>query len=203
MARKSTTVEDELEEFDDLEVEETDEEEDLEEELEDDEEEEEPAPRRRGRPKGSTTKKKPAKSAQTSKPVFGTNELLEHVNTKTGKSLDPKALRVVLRQLAEDGVVERTVGEDRARYSFSGVNDPQVKAVVAKVKSMGTKTRGRPKQEEDDEEEETPRRTRKTPAKKPAAKKPVTRRKTTTATKKPATTRRRKPAQEELEELED
>lgn len=220
MPRKSAAppVDDELDEFDDLEVEEDEEvedeeAEDLEDETDEDEEpEEKPARRRKTQKRATATKGKTTKKTSASsngKPVFGTSELLEHVNAKTGKSLDAKSLRVHLRKLAEEGVVERVVGEDRARYSFTGVNDPQVRAVVQAVKAATVKRpqRASKNAEVEDDEEETPRRrtsTRK-PAAKTPAKKPMTARKRTAATKstsKPATRRRRsKPADEEVEDL--
>lgn len=72
-----------------------------------------------------------------------------------------------MRRLAKEGVVDRTVGDDRGRYSFTGKNDPQVKAVVAAVKAGVKKTPAAKK-------------TTKKPASKPVAKK------TTAASKRKA-----------------
>lgn len=79
--------------------------------------------------------KKAAKKAPVREAVaFGTNELAAHVNAETGKSYDAYALRILLRKLAKDGVITRDESTGRARYSFSGPKDPQVKAIVKAVK---------------------------------------------------------------------
>lgn len=151
---------DEVEEFDELEVEE-----------EDEEEEEPPAKSRRTSKKPAA--KKPAAKKAAAEPTFGTKQLVDHVNKATNKNMDGRAVRIVLRRLANEGVIKRSVGDDRGRYSFTGPNDPQVKAVVAAIKAGAG--------------EKKPATTKKPAAKKPAARKP--------AAKKPATTtRRRKPA---------
>lgn len=86
-------------------------------------------------------KGKKAKAVKTPKepkvevPTFGTAQLAEHVGKATGKTYDGKAIRVLLRKMAKDGVIARTVGEDRARYSFTGPDDPQVAAIVTAIKS--------------------------------------------------------------------
>lgn len=78
-----------------------------------------------------------AKKAAPKRPeiAFGTKELAEHVNAETGKSYDAYALRILLRKLAKDGTIQRDEEGGRARYSFSGPKDPQVKAIVKAVKS--------------------------------------------------------------------
>lgn len=111
----------EVEDIDDLELEEAGDD-------DADEVEDAPAPKK-------STKAKAKAAAKDDKPAFGTSELAAHVSEATGKSYDGKAIRVLLRKMAKDGVIERTVGEDRARYSFTGPNDPQVKAIVKAVKA--------------------------------------------------------------------
>lgn len=77
--------------------------------------------------------KKPARE-----PVaFGTKELAAHVSEATGKEYDAYALRILLRKLAKEGVIERDDSTGRARYSFTGPKDPQVKAIVKAVKEGG------------------------------------------------------------------
>ena len=66
---------------------------------------------------------------------FGTKELAAHVNAETGASYDAYNLRILLRKLTKDGVLERVESEGRSRYSFTGPKDPQVKAIVEAVKS--------------------------------------------------------------------
>lgn len=91
-------------------------------ELEEGVEDEAPAPKAK--------KKAPSREAV----AFGTNELAAHVNEATGKDYDAYSLRILLRKLAKEGVIERDDSTGRARYSFSGPKDPQVKAIVKAVK---------------------------------------------------------------------
>lgn len=80
---------------------------------------------------------KPTKPAAPKRaPIeFGTNWLAELVTQETGKSVDSFALRAVLRRMAGQGTLKREIGVERARYEFSGPNDPTVKAVLAAYKS--------------------------------------------------------------------
>ena len=77
-----------------------------------------------------------AKKAAPKRPeiAFGTKELADHVNEATGSSYDAYQLRILLRKLAKEGVIERDDSSGRARYSFTGPKDPQVKAIVKAVK---------------------------------------------------------------------
>lgn len=79
----------------------------------------------------------PAKKAAPKRPeiAFGTKELAAHVSEETGKDYDAYALRILLRKLAKDGVITRDDSTGRARYSFTGPKDPQVKAIIKAVKS--------------------------------------------------------------------
>lgn len=85
--------------------------------------------------KGKAKKAAADKPAKVEAPTFGTAQLAEAVSQATGKTYDGKAIRVLLRKMAKDGVIARTVGEDRARYSFTGADDPQVLAIIEAVKS--------------------------------------------------------------------
>lgn len=89
-------------------------------------------------PKAKKAKKaaaeKPAKAAAP-KIEFGTKELAAHVNKEAGTSYDAYNLRILLRKLTKDGVLERVESEGRSRYSFTGPKDPQVVAIVKAVKS--------------------------------------------------------------------
>jgi hypothetical protein len=102
---------------------------------EDDDEEEEPAPapKRRGRPAAKAPVEKPAPAAQRPDVEFGTQWLVDHVNEKCGANYKAYDLRVLLRKMAKNNELDREVGADRSRYSFTGPNDPVVKAVVKKV----------------------------------------------------------------------
>lgn len=65
---------------------------------------------------------------------YGSAWLVEHVNTEAGTSYTASTLRILLRKLTKDGVLERD-SEGRQRYNFpKGANDPQVKAIVKAVK---------------------------------------------------------------------
>ena len=64
---------------------------------------------------------------------FGTAQLVDHINDVAGTDLDAYGLRVLLRKLTAEGVLNREEG-GRSRYSFTGANDPQVKAIVKAVK---------------------------------------------------------------------
>jgi hypothetical protein len=81
-------------------------------------------------------KKAAAKKAGTPKSAneFGAAWLAGHVNDTLGTEYTPANIRVVLRKMATDGTLDRAVGEDRARYQFTGENDRTVKAVVKAIK---------------------------------------------------------------------
>lgn len=99
--------------------------------LEDDEEEA-PAPKAK-----KAKAEKPAKAAAP-KIEFGTKELADHVNKEAGTSFDAYNLRILLRKLTKEGILERVESEGRARYSFTGPKDPQVVAIVKAVKEGAT-----------------------------------------------------------------
>lgn len=66
---------------------------------------------------------------------YGSSWLVDHVNAETGSSYSASALRILLRKLTKEGVLERD-SDGRQRYNFpKGANDPQVKAIVKAVKS--------------------------------------------------------------------
>jgi hypothetical protein len=116
--------EDEFEEIEDGE------DEDLEELEEVEDEEPEETPVKKTRAKATTPKAK-----ATSAPKFGSVELAAYITEQTGENYDGRAVRMLLRKLAKDGQLERVVGETRDRYSFTGPNDPTVKAVLKMVQS--------------------------------------------------------------------
>lgn len=87
-------------------------------------------------PKASKAKAAaPVAASPKSAPVeFGSAWLVEHVNEQAGTSYTASTLRILLRKLTRDGVLEREA-EGRQRYNFpKGANDPQVKAIVKAVK---------------------------------------------------------------------
>ena len=120
------TVEDDA--FEELEDEDAEELEDV---------DEAPAPKTRGRKAApaKATKAAPAAKADDANP-YNSAWLAAHVTEQTGVPVDSRSLRMLLRKMATAGELDRTVGEDRNRYSFpKGAADATVKAVVRKVKS--------------------------------------------------------------------
>ena len=141
----------------------------LEEELDDEvdeveeevEEEEAPKPSRR-RP---AAKKAPAKAAPaktngkaTDKDTLGTAWLKEHVNDTLGTDHESTKLRVVLRKLIREDVID---SPKDGRYIFTGPRDPNVKAVIAALREeaksgpakRGRKAKTKAVEEVDDDEE--------------------------------------------------
>lgn len=89
-------------------------------------------------PKAKKSTKKAAAEKPAKAPVekieFGSAWLAEHVNAEAGTSYDAYNLRILLRKLRKEGTLVHD-GEGRARYSFTGAEDPQVVAIVEAVKS--------------------------------------------------------------------
>lgn len=96
-----------------------------------------PAAKAKAAPKASKAAAKPAPTATktANDPIeYGSAWLVDHVNTEAGTSYTASTLRILLRKLTRDGVLEREA-EGRQRYNFpKGANDPQVKAIVKAVK---------------------------------------------------------------------
>lgn len=124
---------DETEEFDEVVVSDDVDTDDFD--LEEDAVEEAPAPKAKAaRAKKAPAEKAPAKPK--AQPIeFGSAWLAEFVNKQAGTSYDSYNLRILLRKLTKDGVLERAESEGRARYSFTGPTDPQVTQIVEAVKS--------------------------------------------------------------------
>lgn len=96
-----------------------------------DEEEDEPAPVKKTA-KRAAKKAAPAKEADAE---LGTAWLTEHVNETLGTSHTAFTLRGLLRKLAKQGKLDREVGADRSRYTFTGPNDVTVKSVIKAIKN--------------------------------------------------------------------
>lgn len=99
-------------------------------ELMDDADEPDEKPKAKSKSKGKAAAA-PVKDANG----YGVAWLTQHVNDELGTSYTDANIRVILRKMAKDGELEREVGEDRARYSFTGEGDRTVKAVLKRVKS--------------------------------------------------------------------
>jgi predicted transcriptional regulator len=93
-----------------------------------------PAPKAKKAKAAKVAAEKPAK--EKSAPIeFGSAWLATHVNEQAGTAYDAYNLRILLRKLTKDGVLTRAESEGRARYSFTGPEDPQVQQIVEAVKS--------------------------------------------------------------------
>lgn len=99
---------------------------------EDEDEDEEPAPVKKPAKKAAGKKAAPAKEADAE---LGTAWLTEHVNETLGTSHTAFTLRGLLRKLAKQGKLDREVGADRSRYTFTGPNDVTVKSVIKAIKN--------------------------------------------------------------------
>lgn len=128
---------------------------DLDTDVEDTEEDEAPAPKSRA--KKAAAKKAPAKAAKPE--TKGTAWLKEHVSETLGQDVESTKLRIVLRKLIKDGDIE---SPKDGRYQFDGPRDPNVKAVIAALRSeakagpakRGRKAKTKVAEEVDDTEDE-------------------------------------------------
>jgi len=68
--------------------------------------------------------------------IWGVQQLIILIKQKTGKTYKPREVRTLLRKMArEDGTIDRDiVPGNKTRYSWSGPNDPEVRAVLKNVK---------------------------------------------------------------------
>lgn len=85
----------------------------------------------------------PAKSkAKTEDEVWGVQSLIALIKEKTGKVYKPREVRTLLRKMArEDGTIDREIiAGNKSRYSWSGPDDPEVKAVLKQVKGGAIET---------------------------------------------------------------
>lgn len=92
----------------------------LEDELEEvDEEEAESAPKKKGGQEEVT---------------FGASDLARHLSEKSGKTVSARELRTLIRKMARDGskrVNREITPGNRTRYNWSGIDDPEVQAIIA------------------------------------------------------------------------
>lgn len=80
----------------------------------------------------------PAKKSNAQEVVFGVSDLAKYLSEKSGKKVTPRELRTLIRKMARDGQgrVEREITPgNRTRYSWSGLKDPEVKAIIAAFNS--------------------------------------------------------------------
>jgi hypothetical protein len=128
----------------------------------------------------------PKKAAADEK---GTAWLTGVVNDKLGTDYTSYQLRIVIRRLVKQGALERGEG----RYSFTGVNDPQVKAIVAAIKNGAA----------EDAKKERIEKAKETAEKKPAARRSRKKADEDEAPAKPARRTRKKAEPEPVEDDDD
>ena len=67
--------------------------------------------------------------------VWGVRDLIALVKAKTGKEYKPREVRTQLRSMARAGKIDREiVAGNKTRYSWSGPDDPEVKAFLKEAK---------------------------------------------------------------------
>ena len=101
-----------------------------------------PAPAKAAAPakksKAAAPKAAPAKAPKAEAIEYGSAWLVDHVNEQAGTSYTASTLRILLRKLTKEGVLDRDSEGGRQRYNFpKGANDPQVRAIVKAVKAGG------------------------------------------------------------------
>lgn len=65
--------------------------------------------------------------------VFGVADIAAHLTEKTGKKVTTRELRTLIRKMARDGsgrVNREVIPGNRTRYSWSGIKDPEVQAII-------------------------------------------------------------------------
>lgn len=74
-----------------------------------------------------------AKGGKQPEVVFGVSDLAAHLSTRD-KKVTPRELRVLIRKMARDNsgrVTREIIPGNRARYNWSGLNDPEVQKIIA------------------------------------------------------------------------
>jgi hypothetical protein len=65
--------------------------------------------------------------------TFGASDLAKYLSEKSGKTVSPRELRTLIRKMARDGkgrVNREITPGNRTRYNWSGVDDPEVQAII-------------------------------------------------------------------------
>ena len=91
------------------------------------------ATRTRTKPLAVVEDETPAKA--TKPESKGIAWLQEHIEGVLGEEVPAAKLRVILRNLVKDGEVEHEAGHG---WTFTGVKDPAVRGVIAKLKAQAT-----------------------------------------------------------------
>jgi hypothetical protein len=67
--------------------------------------------------------------------AFGVADIVKLIKTKLNQDTTTRELRTLLRKMARDGRLDREiVAGNRARWEWSGPNDPEVKAILKAFK---------------------------------------------------------------------
>jgi hypothetical protein len=77
----------------------------------------------------------PAKKGGAQQEVtFGASDLARHLSEKAGKTVSARELRTLIRKMARDGsgrITREITPGNRTRYNWSGIDDPEVQAIIA------------------------------------------------------------------------
>lgn len=75
-----------------------------------------------------------AKKGGQQEVTFGASDLARHLSEQSGKTVTARELRTLIRKMARDGsgrVTREITAGNRTRYNWSGVDDPEVQAIIA------------------------------------------------------------------------
>jgi hypothetical protein len=78
----------------------------------------------------------PKKGKKVEDDVWGVRQLIALLKEKTDKEYSPREVRTLLRKMAREDnarINREIVAGNKSRYSWSGPNDPEVKAVLKAV----------------------------------------------------------------------
>jgi hypothetical protein len=70
--------------------------------------------------------------------TFGASDLARHLSESSGKTVSARELRTLIRKMARDGskrVNREITAGNRTRYNWSGIDDPEVQAIIAAFNS--------------------------------------------------------------------
>jgi hypothetical protein len=74
-----------------------------------------------------------SKKSSQQEVTFGASDLAKHLTEKSGKTVSTRELRTLIRKMARDGsgrVNREITAGNRTRYNWSGLDDPEVQAII-------------------------------------------------------------------------
>lgn len=83
---------------------------------------------------GDEVEETPTKKGGQQDVTFGASDLARHLSETSGKTVSARELRTLIRKMARDGskrVNREITPGNRTRYNWSGVDDPEVQAIIA------------------------------------------------------------------------